>query len=374
MPSAPDSKQELRGLFAQAPAPWNCEHDELECCYVRQDTADVKSFVFKCPQSRFFSFLPGQFITLELEIGGERINRTYTISSSAARPFLINITVKRVDQGKVSNWLHDNLRVGSKIKAMGPGGSFSCLNHPAEKYLMLSGGSGVTPMLSMMRTFHDLSYNHDIAFVHSARSPADIICHQEFDLMERNLPGFHAFYICAERGEQKSWKGPIGLLDQHMLKMLVPDYLEREIFTCGPAPYMQAIRSLLEEDGFDLAHYHEESFTFSTPAEAMDAYKPAITIVSTSASPSASKFTVEFSKRGGSISCDAQSTILDAARQAGIRLPASCSQGICGTCKVKMASGEVLMAHNGGIRQREIDNGYILACCSKPITDVVLEI
>ena len=370
-----ENPQDLLSLFANTASAWNCESDELECCYIRDETSDVKSFVFKGSEPRFFSFIPGQFITLELDIGGERINRTYTISSSASRPYLINITVKRIADGKVSNWLHDNLRVGSKVKAIGPGGVFSCLNHSAAKYLMLSGGSGITPMLSMMRTFHDLSYDHDIRFLHNARSPADIICHAELDLMEINLPKFEVTYICDDKGGNKSWKGPIGYLDEHLLKRLVPDFHEREIFCCGPAPYMQNVRQILKDNNFDLEHYHEESFTFSTAVEVMDAYQPEITVVSSETVPEANRsFTVQFSKRGAEFQCDAHSTLLDAARQHGIRLPASCSQGICGTCKCKMSSGEVLMAHSGGIRQREIDNGFILPCCSKPITDVVLDV
>ena len=363
---------DLRELFAHPPAIWDSEHDQLECCYIREETHDVKSFVFQSQQPRFFSFLPGQFITLELEIEGQRINRTYTISSSASRPYLINITVKRVPGGKVSNWLHDHLRVGDSVKAMGPGGLFTCLNYPAQKYLLLSGGSGVTPMLSMMRTFHDLNQDLDIAFVHSARTPEDIICYHELELIANNLPKVEVGYICAARGKHKSWKGPIGFIDHNILAMLVPDYREREIFTCGPAAYMDQVRSMLGPE-FDFQHYHEESFTFSTSAEIMDDYQPEITIVS-SESVNDNKFEISFQRSGRQLRCEAQSTIMDAARQAGIRMPVSCAQGICGTCKTKMLSGEVVMAHNGGIRQREIDNGFILPCCSKPITDVVLEI
>ena len=367
--------QYLLSLFANAASAWNCETDELECCYIRDETHDVKSFVFKGSEPCFFSFIPGQFITLELNIGGERINRTYTISSSASRPYLINITVKRIQDGKVSNWLHDNLRVGSKIKAIGPSGFFSCLNHSSEKYLMLSGGSGVTPMLSMMRTFHDLNYDHDIRFIHNARTPEDIICHAELELMEMNLPRFEVTYICDNNAGDKSWKGPIGYLDEHLLKRLVPDFQEREIFCCGPAPYMQNVLAILKANNFDLDRYHEESFTFSTAAEVKDTYHPEITVVSGESKAEENRaFTIQFSKRNAEFQCDSRSTILDAARNHGIRLPASCSQGICGTCKCKMSSGEVLMAHSGGIRQREIDNGYILPCCSKPITDVVLDV
>lgn len=132
----PADSRVTRPAFWQAlPERWTSDVEEtLVCCHVRQETHDVKSFFFRSPQGRAFSFEPGQFVTLELDIDGETINRCYTISSSPARPHTISITVKRVPGGKVSNWLHDNLQPGAPLRVLGPAGEFTCARHPARKY------------------------------------------------------------------------------------------------------------------------------------------------------------------------------------------------------------------------------------------------
>ena len=386
------------------PARWNSDTDEtLVCCQVRQETHDVKSFFFRAPSGRAFVFEPGQFITLELEIDGESINRCYTISSPPTRPHTISITVKRVPGGKVSNWLHDNLHAGTEVRVLGPAGEFTCARHPARKFLFLSAGSGITPLMSMSRAHHELGEDSDIVFVHSARTPDDIIFARELDLIASNQAHFRTAFVCERLGARTNWPGVTGFLTLPLLKLLAPDFLEREIFTCGPAPYMQAVRNLLDEGGFDRKHYHEESFSFETVsevaaqlttahvadalqgasapvtaehfAEARDeapGFTPAIAPAPAGVETE-TRFKVSFARSNREIECGTDQHVLDAAKKAGVRLPASCTQGMCGTCKVKLLSGEVAMKHAGGIRQREIDQGMVLLCCSKPLTDLVVD-
>lgn len=357
--------------WEHALAPWNSDHDgTLVCCRVREETHDVKSFFFRPRDVHLFRFLPGQFITLELQIDGETINRSYTISSSPTRPHTLSITVKRTPGGKVSNWLHDNMQVGAEISVLGPHGSFTCAHHPAGKYLFLSGGSGITPLMSMTRTLYELGEDHDIVFVHSARSPKDIIFRHELDLIAFNQKRFRSAYVCEKADED--WLAPTGYLTLESLRQSAPDFLEREIFTCGPAAYMAAVRTMLVEAGFDMGHYHEESFNFvEMSASEVDSGDAAAVTVTTGSDTAT--FSIELTKSGSTVQCAPDQFILDAARAAGLRLPSSCSKGLCGTCKTKMVSGKVDMKHGGGIRQREIDQGMILPCCSKPLSDVVLE-
>lgn len=382
------------------PARWNSDADDtLVCCQVRQETHDVKSFFFRAPSERAFVFEPGQFITLELDIDGESINRCYTISSPPTRPHTISITVKRVPGGKVSNWLHDKLHAGAEVRVLGPSGDFTCARHPARKFLFLSAGSGITPLMSMSRAHHELGEDSDIVFVHSARTPDDIIFARELDLIASNQAHFRTAFVCERVGARTNWPGVTGFLTLPLLKLIAPDYLEREIFTCGPAPYMQAVRNLLNEGGFDRSHYHEESFSFETVSEVAaqlttahvaDALRSASVPVTAESfiaareeapgfAPAAApvetetRFKVSFAKSNREIECGSGQHVLDAAKKAGVRLPASCTQGMCGTCKVKLVSGEVAMKHAGGIRQREIDQGMVLLCCSKPLTDLVVD-
>ena len=357
-------------LWESPPSKWDSDGDDtLVCCHVRHETHDVKSFLFTTRAPRLFRFRPGQFITLELEIDGQPVNRCYTLSSAPTRPDTISITVKRKLGGIVSNWLHDNLKPGTAIKALGPAGEFSCTHHPAETYLFLSGGSGVTPLMSMARTHYDLGEDKDIVFVHSARTPRDIIFRRELSAMASGMSHFRTAYICEQTGEDRDWSAPTGQLTLPLLKSIAPDFAQREIFCCGPEPYMAAVRAMLKDAAFNMAHYHEESFSFERRSAPLNDQNSA---AAPSAAPGGS-FKIEFTRQGRTIECAADQFILDAARAAGMRLPFSCSKGMCGTCKSKKLSGEVAMAHNGGIRQREIDAGMILPCCSKPLSDVTLE-
>jgi glycine betaine catabolism B len=352
---------------------WTSDDEEtLVCCQVREETHDVKSFFFMSREGRTFVFEPGQFVTLELEIDGETINRCYTISSAPTRPHTISITVKRVPGGKVSNWLHDNLRAGDAVRVLGPAGVFTCARRPSGKYLFLSAGSGITPLMSMSRTHHELGEDRDIVFLHSARTPDDIIFARELDLIASNHRNFRTAFVCERIGQRSNWSGITGFLTLPLLSLIAPDFMEREIFTCGPAPYMEAVRKMLADAGFDRSQYHEESFSFEeTVAPELDAVaaSPAVS----DAAPAGERFAVSFAKSRREIECAADQHVLAAARQAGVRLPSSCTQGMCGTCKVKLVSGQVEMKHNGGIRQREIDQGMVLLCCSKPLTDLVID-
>ncbi|KVE32723.1 hybrid-cluster NAD(P)-dependent oxidoreductase [Burkholderia sp. TSV86] len=376
-----DSRVTRPAFWRELPERWSSDVEEsLVCCQVRQETHDVKSFFFRSPQGRAFSFEPGQFVTLELDIDGETLNRCYTISSSPARPHTISITVKRVPGGRVSNWLHDNLQPGAPVRVLGPAGVFSCARHPARKYLFLSAGSGITPLMSMSRAHHDLAEDRDIVFVHSARTPDDIIFAHELDLIAASQANFRTAFVCERLGSRTNWHGVTGYLSLPLLKLIAPDFLDREIFTCGPAPYMKAVRDLLGEAGFDRSRYHEESFSFEALIEE-DAPtsggnvqgEPCSAEPGSAGGTQARQYAVSFAKIGREIICNPDQNVLDAARLAGVRLAASCTQGMCGTCKVKLVSGQVDMKHNGGIRQREIDQGMVLLCCSKPLSDLVVD-
>lgn len=364
-----------------ASASWDAEADDaLVCLAVRQETHDVKTFVLAPAEPRRFAYAPGQFLTFAFEIGGETINRCYTISSAPTRPHALSITVKRVPGGPVSNWLHDHLKAGDTVRALGPMGDFSCFTHPAQKYLLLSGGSGITPMMAMARTFHDLGEPRDVAFVHSARSPADIVFRGELETMARLDPGFRFHAVCEGDAPDEAWAGPKGRLSLGILSEAVSDFREREVFVCGPKPYMDAVRAMLRDAGFDMARHHEESFDFGALPEAeqqaaADAARTldAESLAEAETAPAVRTFRVEFAKTRRVLDCPEDSTILDAARKAGIRLPSSCAKGLCGTCKSKVAKGTVAMTHAGGIRQREIDAGMALLCCSKPTSDLVVE-
>ncbi|WP_241127600.1 hybrid-cluster NAD(P)-dependent oxidoreductase [Novosphingobium terrae] len=354
-------------LSYAAMKPWNDRLQLLEVIAVTDEAPDVKTFTFRSDADTLFQYKPGQFVTLELPAPGGQLLRTYTLSSSPSRPLSIAVTVKAQAESVGTRWMFENLRPGSRIKAYGPTGHFTHIGHEARQYLFISAGSGVTPMMSMLRWFADCAPGADIAFVTCARAPEEIIFRRELELLGRSMPQLALSILVKNRSLQESWPGHRGRLDAALLPMLVPDVMQREVFCCGPDAFMSLVQSLLRDAGFDMAHYHQESFG-DTPASA--SVQPMPDAPAAEAGDSAA---VDFTLSGVTGACQAGQTILEAARAAGVRIPAACESGICGTCKTLKLSGEVTMAHNGGILDEEVEEGYILACCSRPLGDVVVE-
>lgn len=329
-------------------------------------TDDVATFVLAPTRPGTFAFAPGQYLLLTVEVDGRTVERCYTISSPPTRPHLLTITVKRVPGGDLSGWLHDRLRVGDRVSARGPMGSFSVVEHPAARYLLLSGGSGITPTLSTVRTLADLAEGRDVVVVHSARTPADLVCRAELEAMAATDPSLRAHWVC-DTDPARDAPGPVGRLDAAMLAGLVPDLQEREVFSCGPPGYLEAVRTLLVDLGADPRRCHEESFVLPSPDTGGEAQGE-------EARASEGAATVRFARSGLEVRCPAGTTVLAAADAAGVVIPSSCTQGMCGTCKSTLLSGRVDMQHSGGIRPREIAQDKFLPCCSTPDGDIVVDV
>ncbi|WP_439529227.1 2Fe-2S iron-sulfur cluster-binding protein [Pannonibacter sp.] len=404
----PDFAAGLALPFAST-APWKGPATRLEVLAVIDETADVKTFVFRPEGGGWFSYKPGQFVTLELPVPGGPVWRTYTLSSTPTRPFSASVTVKAQGCSIGTRWMFDTLVPGMTLTASGPAGHFSHWNHLAERYLFLSAGSGITPMISMLRAMADTAPASDVAFLTCGRTPADLLFRDELEMLERQMPKLALGLMVERKSAADRWHGLTGRIDMARLKFLVRDYRQREIFCCGPEPFMAGVRLMLEDAGFDMRHYHEESF--GAPAKiATDqpvAIPAALTIAPTvplrlamasgtveapgqaagpvrepgapdlsppaGADPASDGLELQFSRSDMRMTSPPGATLLQAARAASVRIPAACEAGMCGTCKVKMTAGDVTMTHNGGITQEEIAQGYVLACCSHPVSAVTLE-
>ncbi|MGB1238181.1 MAG: FAD-binding oxidoreductase [Pseudomonadales bacterium] len=353
---------------------WSNGRHLVRCVKAIRETKDVMTFCFMAEQPVMFFFKPGQFVTLELEIDGVQVMRSYTISSSPSVPYSFSLTIKRVPGGLVSNWMHDNMVEGTELPVHGPVGLFNCIDFPSDKVLFLSGGVGITPVMSMARWFYDTNAEVDMQFVHSARTPEDIIYRRELELMSSRVSNFQLSLICERREVGQSWSGYLGYLDHQKLELVAPDFMQREIFCCGPEVYMNAVKKMLKAAGFDMSRYHEESFG-ATPVEAeQDAIDQAeVAVEDAEALTPGDMHKVDFTNVGKSIQVAPGETVHAAASKLGLMIPKACGMGICGTCKVLKTSGEVVMEHNGGITDDDVADGYILSCCSVPQSDVVVE-
>ena len=334
--------------------PWSPDRwGTLVCRAAWDETAQARTFLLVPSDGSRIEHDPGQYMTFRVETPAGVIERSYTIASSAARDGGVEITVKRLGGGAASAILHDTLAPGARIEAFGPSGRFGPAAFPAERYLLVAAGSGVTPMLSILRTAADRGIDLDAVLVHAARSADDAIAMAELEALPRRLPRLAVDTVLSrERG---------GRLDAVTLARMVPDMAERMVLSCGPDGFMATVREAARLAGVPPERHAEESFDFAAGAD--DA----------PASADASVRRITFARSGAAFDCAHGVSILRAAKEAGVPMPASCSRGQCGTCKTFKHSGEVAMVHDGGIRQREIDRGFMLPCVARPLTDIVLD-
>lgn len=370
---------------------WEKGELTLTCQKVIQETTDVKTFVFSSDAGKLFSYQPGQFVTLNLEIKGQPVKRSYSISSTPTRPYTLEITVKRVPApeddsslppGLVSNWLHDEMQPGQKISINGPFGKFTCYEQNQEKLLFVSAGSGITPMMSMSRWLLDQGSHTDIIFFHSARSPEDIIFKEELELLCAHHPNFHLAISLTRSQLGKPWMGYLGRLSDAMLKVVAPDFQERVVYLCGPDGFMKKVKSTFQELGFPMENFHEESFGAPKRKKQPVADKekketnPSSPDSPKSLSPPAPKATesaqpmIVFQKSQEELPGEAEKSILEQALESGIEIDYSCGSGACGTCQVKCLSGQYRYLQDPSY---EPESGHLLTCIATAIGRLELD-
>ncbi|WP_017746867.1 MFS transporter [Scytonema hofmannii] len=261
---------------------WTKDELLVRCVGVVDETADIKTFSFAAESSLPFTYKPGQFVTLELDIDGDPVLGSYFISSTPSRPHSLEITVKRVGHATdsrnrqlalVSNWLHDRITIGSTVKLVGGAmGDFTCCDKPSQKLLMISSGNGIIPIMSMTRWVSDtFSAESDLLFFHSARSPRDIIFRRELELMAARMPKFRLAMTMTHPEPGEVWMGLTGRVTEAMLQTIAPDFQERTVYICGPDSFLQAVKAMLESLAFPMENYYEEKL--AAPKKGQNALK-----------------------------------------------------------------------------------------------------
>ncbi|QLE84613.1 hybrid-cluster NAD(P)-dependent oxidoreductase [Shewanella sp. Scap07] len=341
-------------------ATWQHGEVRLVCVERWHETHDVVSYRFQAEQPVKFQFKPGQFITLLLDIQGERVARSYTISSSPSRPYSIVVTIKSIADGLVSNYLANNLQVGHRVLATGPDGVFNLVDIETDKYLFLSAGSGITPMYSMSRWLEDTQKGSDVAFLHSAKSTRDLVFHRDLKQFEQHNQNFHLAYTLEEGELQDGSSVTAGRFSIKWLTEQVADFQSRTIFVCGPAPYMDAVKAQLQQAGFDMSRFYQESFGGAPTATA------------SSPSDDAKPFMLHISDKQIELSLD--QSLLDGIEKLGLPIIAACRSGVCGACKCKVIKGEVESSSQMALTSDEIEQGYVLACSTKIRSDALVEL
>ena len=332
------------------------------------ETPNVKTFrLLPSPNDRFlpFTFVPGQFLNVAFGIGGARMNRSYSISSSPTQREHIELTVRREARGAVSRHINDLLEVGDQIETAGPVGKFTFTGTEADSIVLISGGVGITPMMSITRYLTERSWAGDIFFIYTCRAPADFIFANEVAALQRINNRLHVA-VTISRAEGTDWKGLRGRITKELLTQTVPDLASRTVHLCGPPSMMDSLKAVLAEVGVPPDRLKTEAFgaTKPTPAAAGTSAKPT--------APATGPL-VTFSRNSKSAKIHVDQTVLELSEELGIGIEFSCRVGTCGVCKVKMTSGEVEMAVEDALEPDDKTNGIILACQAKAKADVVVE-
>jgi glycine betaine catabolism B len=357
---------------AAAKKPWS---GELEVVALVQETPDVKTFRLMTPDRGPlpFTYLPGQYLNLQLEIDGRTIRRSYTIASSPTRPANCELTIKRESEGLVSRYLHDTISVGSRLRVTAPAGRFTFTGAEAPAVLLIAGGVGITPLMSMVRALTDRAWTGDIYFVVIAKSRSDLIFHDEIESLRKRFPNLHVRTTLTRAEMDAEWMGQRGRATAHLLETFAPNIRTLPVYLCGPNPMMDNTRELLLEMGLTAKQIQTEAFVspgvaghpeMETTAEALPETAPAATSsnLSTAAARSTGTATVTFARSQAEANIAPDATVLDTAEEAGVDLPWECRSGICGTCKVRLLAGSVRMDAEDALSPAEKKQGLILAC------------
>ena len=366
---------------------WQRGRLRVRCVRVTPETHDVKTFTFVTDPPRIFSYKPGQFITLDAPIDGKIVRRSYTISSSPSRPYTLTITVKRSHSSTVSKWLHENLTPGFELDIAGPNGKFSCFHAPAEKLLFIAAGSGITPIMSMLRWLSDTASPADVVLINNVRSPSDIIFERELYLIGSKMNDMLRLGIVPSHVPAgQVWNGAMGHFTDDLLRHFATDFLEREVYICGPAGYMDMVKDVLDRAGYPTQRFHQESFgslvgassiaaasDVAAPTVAPARPKPAKQAVSPARVENGAACEVVFKKSGKTIVCKPEDFILEMAEEQGMELANSCRSGSCGTCRVTKIEGTVLMNDQTALTEEDIQSGMVVLCIGRAQGKVVLD-
>lgn len=340
---------------------------------IRKETADCVSVVFDIPETlkTGFAFKQGQSLTIRATINNEEVRRTYSICSSPLENEC-RIAVKKVDGGLFSTFANERLKKGDTLDVMQPVGKFYTELDPAQskQYLAFAAGSGITPVLSLIKTTLATEPLSSFSLVYGNRSRGSIIFFEELEgLKNKYMERFTLLHVLSrEKTDSPVSFGRINADKLTDLSKWVDYFRIDEFFICGPEEMIFTVKDYLTGTGIDKKRIHFELFT--SPGQ-----KKSVTH-SQQVMDNGPKSQVSIQLDGRSfdfeLSLNSDTTILDAALKKGADLPYACKGGMCCTCKAKLLEGEVMMDVHWGLEEEEIEQGYILTCQSHPKTEKIV--
>ncbi len=339
---------------------------------LRREAPDAVSLTFAIPRELAddYNFAPGQYLTLRMMMDGEEVRRSYSICSGPDDGEL-RIAVKKVDGGAFSSWAADELKAGDELDVMTPTGRFGVAHAPdqARVYVGFAAGSGITPILSIVKGVLAREPNSRFFLFYGNRSTSGMLFLEELEeLKDRFMQRFSLFHVIS--GEEQDIPILHGRLDGEkvrvLLRSLVPAPSVDHVFVCGPSGMSEDIETTCREIGIADDKIHVERFVSEFGG------KPrAKKVVSPGAPPKATASLIIDGKRR-EVPVAEDESILDAALRAGMDLPFACKGGMCSTCRAKLVEGEAEMEVNYSLEPWELKAGFILTCQARPCSDKVV--
>lgn len=343
----------------------------LKIAEIMKETEDCVSVAFSVPDAlkEDYQYSSGQYLTFKHTLNGEEIRRSYSLCSAPYQNEW-RVAIKKVENGRFSTFANDGLKAGDELEVMTPTGTFvPHIDAKNEKsYALFAAGSGITPILSIMKTILDQELDSTISLFYGNKNSSSIVFKEEIEALKNlNLDRLRITHILSR--ESLGNKLQKGRIDEQKTNDLYKAFLQHEAideaYICGPEDMIFAVKAALENNGIDASHIHFELFT--TPTEAAVQEKP-----------EATKNDVESNMKiildGDELDIVLQpgQSILDAALENGADLPFACKGGVCCTCKAKIIEGTARMTVNYGLEPDEIEAGYTLTCQAHPTSEKII--
>lgn len=338
----------------------------LQLARIEPQTADAKTLRFLIPDGETFRARPGQFLTFNFMVDGKKVARSYSICSSPTQQGYIEITPKRVLKGVVSTFLNDRATVGLTVEAKGPSGRFFFDEAKDNRIILIAAGSGITPMMSILRYIDDRCLNTDVTLLYSVRTKNDIIFGAELERLKTRLPNFK--YAVTLSKNDADWKGACGRIDRKLVENNVKDIKNATYFLCGPKDFMECVHGILINLAVNQSQIKQESFGGLPLAVVEDNSEPSLKPAETT------QAVVEFARSRKTCHIPPDKTLLEVAEINGVAIPFSCRQGQCGTCTTRILEGDVTMAAEDGLDPELKEEGYILTCVGYAKGNVKLDV
>lgn len=328
----------------------------LRVAGIVRETADACSIVLDVPADlqQVFRYRAGQFLTLKIPYEGKVLSRCYSLSSSPDCDSEYRVTVKRVADGRISNWLNDNVHAGTVLECSPPGGLF-VLGSETSDLGLFAAGSGITPVLSLLKTALKTTARR-VLLVYANRDASSVIFAKEIAEWAATYPDR---LEVVERLDDRD-----GYVEADQVKAWITRRPGAECYVCGPAAFMNTVERALLESGVEEERIHIERFV--SPPDPGDGETESDMLPAGSETPSMVSVVLEGSVY--EVAVGAGGTILAAAQSAGLRPPFSCTEGFCGCCMAKVVRGRVRMKTNDFLSKKEVDQGWVLTCQSVPLT------